>query len=311
MRIDDHSQEGLVIYWDNLSESVPDIKTQIFDFEGYRLWRADGWTRPAGTSASTGPATDLWKLLEEVDLVNGFGDDTGISMYSYEPLNSTLLADRKRDFIDGLKEQYNDDPVTDPPCPQGVADAVCDTLKRLALQELGLDGGRRYYKYVDRSMHLGRPYFYGVTAMDHSFDENGKLREGKAGDPSSNFNFVEPKSTAQPAYDYQEGDIYVVPNPATTASMQAWALDPNNDDPTGIKVEFRNLPRSRGVIRIYTIAGDMVREIQYTGAAGVGTVKWDLVSRNGQDITSGVYLYSVETQDSNFDRFIGKFVVVR
>ena len=43
----------------------------------------------------------------------------------------------------------------------------------------------------------------------------------------------------------------------------------------------------------------------------MGTVKWDLVSRNGQDVASGVYMYSVETDDSNFDRFIGKFVVIR
>ena len=41
-------------------------------------------------------------------------------------------------------------------------------------------------------------------------------------------------------------------------------------------------------------------------------MKWDLVSRNGQDVTSGVYIYSVET-DTNaaYKRKIGKFVVIR
>jgi hypothetical protein len=38
---------------------------------------------------------------------------------------------------------------------------------------------------------------------------------------------------------------------------------------------------------------------------------WDLVSRNLQDVASGIFLYSVECDDENFDRFIGKFVVIR
>ena len=41
-------------------------------------------------------------------------------------------------------------------------------------------------------------------------------------------------------------------------------------------------------------------------------MKWDLVSRNGQDITSGVYIFSVETDTNEaFTRKIGKFVVIR
>ena len=203
-------------------------------------------------------------------------------------------------------------PGKEPPCPPGVTPEVCDTLTRLAKWSIGADGGRQYYKYIDRSMHLGRHYFYSVTALDHSIDDDNNFFQGKAGDPSSNFQYVQPNSPSQPDWSYNEGEIYVVPNPATTASMAEWpALEPNNDDPTGIKVEFRNMPRSRGVIRVYTLSGDLVEELPFDGNTGVGTVRWDLVSRNGQDIASGIYLYSVETDDTNFDRFIGKFVVIR
>jgi hypothetical protein len=38
---------------------------------------------------------------------------------------------------------------------------------------------------------------------------------------------------------------------------------------------------------------------------------WDLVSRNGQNVTSGVYLFAVEPDDEKFNRTIGKFVVIR
>lgn len=311
VRIDDHAADGVVIYWDNFSETVPDVKTQIFDFEGYRIWRADNWTRPVGSSIANGPGNELWKLLFEADVVNDWGVDTGLDQFRYEPLTHVLTPVQKNDFINSLKQFMQEFPTDDPPRPQGVTEEVFDTLRALAEWELGRDGGRQYYRYVDRSMHLGRPYFYAVTALDHGIDDDGHFIEGKIGDPSSNFKYVEPRSVAQPAYNYREGDIYVVPNPATTASMQAWSLAPNNDDPTGIKVEFRNLPMSPGTIRIYTVSGDLVEQIAFDGRSGVGTVKWDLVSRNGQDVTSGVYMYSVETEDKNFDRFIGKFVVIR
>ena len=74
-------------------------------------------------------------------------------------------------------------------------------------------------------------------------------------------------------------------------------------------MEFRNLPHTRGKIRIYTLSGDLVQEIPFDGRNGIGTVKWDLVSRNGQDVTSGVYLYSIEF-DGGLDRIVGKFVVI-
>ena len=174
-----------------------------------------------------------------------------------------------------------------------------------------MQGGRRYYRYVDKSMHLGRPYFYSVTALDHTDDGKGNLGIGKLGDPASNFVFIEPKTHSQQPWAYEEGNIYVVPNPATTESMSAWTLNPNNDDPTGIKVEFRNLPLAPGQIRIFTLAGDLVQELPFDGRTGVGTVKWDLVSRSGQDVTSGVYIFAVEPEGVDFDRFIGKFVVIR
>ncbi len=314
MRIDDTSKDGVTIYWDNFSETQPDVKSLKFDFEGYRMFRADNWTRPTGTNASNGPPAELWKLLFQADIVDGLGDDTSLNQYRYDPLKKAMPASVKRDMIETMKQYMTEYPNSTPPCPQGVTTEVCDTLFHLAAFEVGnLNDGRQYYRYVDRSIHRGRPYFYSVTAGDYAIDEGtGRRVTGKVGDPASNFVFIEPGVPSQLDYAYDEGEVYVVPNPATTASMQPWALAPNNDDPTGIKVEFRNLPSDRGTIRIYTLAGDLVEELPFDGRAGAGTMKWDLVSRNGQDVTSGVYIYSIET-DTNaaFKRKIGKFVVIR
>jgi hypothetical protein len=313
MRLDAANAEGVAVYWDNFSETQPDVKTQEFDFEGYRVFRADDWDRPLGTSAQNGPPADLWKLLFEVDVRNAFGEDTGLDRLRYEPLTKILSPGVKRDMIESMKAFLTEFPGQAVPCPQGVTSEVCDTLEALAAWDLGLEQGRQYYRYIDRAIHRGRPYFYAVTASDHAFaDVTRELREGKVGDPSSNFAFVEPQSPSQQDYAYNEDEVYVVPNPATTASMQPWTLSPNNDDPTGIKVEFRNLPADRGTIRIFTVAGDLVEEIPFDGRTGAGTIEWDLVSRNGQDVTSGVYIFSVETDTNDaFKRKIGKFVVIR
>jgi len=51
-----------------------------------------------------------------------------------------------------------------------------------------------------------------------------------------------------------------------------------------------------------------VRTLENDGTVDVGQVKWDLVSRNGQDVVSGVYLYTVE---SDYGTQVGKFVILR
>jgi len=129
--------------------------------------------------------------------------------------------------------------------------------------------------------------------------------------PSSNFQYIVPLSDAQEAEEFEENEVYVVPNPATRESLEPWRLDPNQDDPTGIKVEFRNLPKCRCTVRIYTVSGDLVEVLDFDGTSGHGTLAWDLVSRNGQDVTSGIYLFSVEPEDDRFPRTVGKFVVIR
>jgi hypothetical protein len=68
------------------------------------------------------------------------------------------------------------------------------------------------------------------------------------------------------------------------------------------------LPRARATIRIYTVAGDFVAQVDHDGSGGNGEAPWDLISRNGQDVESGIYLFTV---DSNLGHQIGHFVVIR
>jgi hypothetical protein len=351
------AKEGQVdILWDNRSETSPDLRLNVIDFESYRIWRADNWTRPFGTDVNTGPGGDLWALLAEYDLAgNHIGSDTGLESIRYQP----SIPDRAVQYY---REWYRAHPFLAPPDLPGFTVDQLDTAQALAR-------GVRYYRYTDPPFlrggcgpngdqpctagpcpadgkcptvdtpngpagarcnrqglcqattpapHSGAHYFYAVTATDHKVDfgAGGALTAtgpGLAGDPSSNFIYLNPPTDATPreqAGDL-ESDIYVVPNPATPTSMKPWTLEPNNEDPTGVKIEFHHLPKSTGKVTVFTLAGDMVKELQFDGTSGNGSLAWDLVSRNGQDVTSGVYLFSVEADDTSFKRFVGKFVVIR
>lgn len=305
----------VTIYWDNLSETVPDLITGFIDFEGYQIWRADDWHRPLGSSKDNGPAIDLWSLMEARDLVNGvfpninFKSSFESGGWEYTPL---LHLDRKEIFITAFKEALIYSPLDSVPCPPGLTPEECDTIEAVARFDLGYEGGLKYYKFVDDTAKNGLPYFYSVVAYDHAFGKNWVPdKKGRMNSPSASFAFTVARSQSQEADEYDETEVYAVPNPVTSETMSGWALGPTNSDPSGMKVEIRNLPACKFTLRIFTIAGDLVQTLHHNGSAGNGTVVWNLVSRNGQDVTSGVYIFAVEPEDSNFERTIGKFVVIR
>ncbi len=310
-----HPGDGAItLLWDNFSEVTPDVSTLELDFEGYRIWRAEGWTRPIGTSILTGPERSLWQLVEERDLVNGIPPDNSFKKpasaggWRYEPLAG--MPEREK-MIVMFEESLWYLPLDTVPCPPGLDDLECDTLEALARYNLGFEGGTQYYRYVDHSVHNGMHYFFSVTAYDHLIIEGQPSRPNHYGEPSSGFIYAVPLSESQDLGRYDGDEVYVAPNPASRETMAPWRLEPNFNDPTGIKVEFRNLPRCLCTVRIYTVSGDLVEVLHHDGRGGSGTLAWDLVSRNGQDVTSGVYLFSVEPGNGRFPNKIGKFVVIR
>jgi hypothetical protein len=336
------------LLWDNRSETTPDLRLGISDFESYRIWRADNWVRPFGSSAGTGPGGELWALLAEFDLPsNGIGSDTGLESIRYSPAIPDQAVQYYREWFRAHPflaapdlPGFNSDQIdtaqamargvryyhyTDPPFRRGgrisgpcPADGRCPPLQTSAGPVNTRCNAEGNCQETSPPPHAGANYFYAVTATDHQLEigPTGALiatGAGLAGDPSSNFVYINPPTDASTPEraSTAEGEVYVVPNPATPESMQPWTLAPNNDDPSGTKIEFHHLPHSTGRVSIFTLAGDMVKELTFDGTTGNGSLAWDLVSRNGQDITSGVYVYSVQADDGKFERFVGKFVVIR
>jgi hypothetical protein len=105
---------------------------------------------------------------------------------------------------------------------------------------------------------------------------------------------VEP--TAEPSVNLQT--VAVVPNPFR--GRESW-------DPTdGNEVHFTNLP-SRARIRIYTVAGDLVRDLNHNDPVR-DFERWDLKNANGRDVASGIYMYRVES-GTFFAQ--GRFIIIR
>ena len=74
-------------------------------------------------------------------------------------------------------------------------------------------------------------------------------------------------------------------------------------------VHFTNLPH-KCKIRIFTIDGDLVREINHDKQPGDPQSmndSWDLITRNTQAVVSGIYYYSVE---SSLGNQLGKLVLI-
>ena len=347
------------VFWDDRSEKTPDIRLGEIDFESYRVWRADNWDRPYGSSLENGPSSQLWQLIAEYDVVNNYvtrreidgvtyldtiplGRNTGLDMARYEPVCLTNpaydgLADSMQVVVNADVENEIRElpPLRDTdgrfkeefmPIRQWESyPDVLDTFFAVAARD-SADGVKEkvptwYYEYIDHDVHNGFIYFYSVTATDHDllpknneWNINLPVGEGLSGDPGSSFNNTVPGTKAQTAEERERfgTNIYVYPNPATREALAEYQqLYPNGDDPTGVRVTFTNLPAAHNTIKIFTVAGDLVQTISHDGTDGSGHVSWNLMSRNLQEIVSGIYLYSVQSDDGRFDDFIGKFVVVR
>ena len=73
------------------------------------------------------------------------------------------------------------------------------------------------------------------------------------------------------------------------------------------ELQFVNLP-PRATLRIYSLSGVLVRIIEHDDLTGGGTAKWDLTSRNGSRVATGVYMFHVSTPQGH--EHIGRFTIV-
>ncbi|MEO8398918.1 MAG: hypothetical protein ABI550_03785, partial [Ignavibacteriaceae bacterium] len=114
-------------------------------------------------------------------------------------------------------------------------------------------------------------------------------------------------STKAPAFDKGKAQtdlnkVAVVPNPYSgAASWEAASTQVGRGDR---KIYFIHLPQ-KCTIRIYSISGKLVNTIEHNGNVDDGEEAWNLVSKDGMDISFGVYVYHIEAPGigEKIDRF--------
>ena len=101
-------------------------------------------------------------------------------------------------------------------------------------------------------------------------------------------------------------NIAVVPNPYVVAA--SWEPRTQIQGRGPRQIQFIHLPQEC-TIKIFTIRGELVRQIDHSGTGGDGAAWWDLMTENQQDVAYGVYFYHVEAP--GIGEKIGKFAIVK
>lgn len=175
------------------------------------------------------------------------------------------------------------------------------------------------YHYFIRGLRDGFKYYMAVTSYDTGNQRVEPLESGKTQ------NSMEAIPGPNQAQASGQG-VVVFPNPYRVEAR--WDYGQFAQDHF---LWFANLP-PKCRIRIYTLGGDLVQDVNYDAsnyhgldARGVYSVgrdfgidpptlsgsmwAWNLITRFNQAVASGLYLYSVE--DPSGKRQVGKFVVIK
>lgn len=278
------------------TEKDRDPRSLLRDFDGYVVWRSN-----IGFDSGWEPI--LWvDKLSQYDAVNN--PDAGKRFYPWgwrvknqakAHLNEVIPAGR------GTEPALKDTAAV----AFEVINASFPTNTRQG-RSVRLRKVSGYYELVDGVDGSGVPtgdldngtrYYYAVVAYD--FGNNTTGDRPTQGGRNVNALQVIPLPLARNTLD----NVRVVPNPYRgSADWEEWTG-------SGVrlgKIYFMNLPE-RCTVRIYTIAGDLVRTLEHNDVT-FGALGWDLTGEAGVQVASGIYVYHVDAPD--YGEKIGKFAVL-
>lgn len=181
---------------------------------------------------------------------------------------------------------------------------------------IDIEGVTYHYKFTVDNLRDGFKYWTAVTAYDLGTPDIESLESGV----SQNEQMVVPG----PAPGESTKGVTVFPNPYRVEAR--WDQGRQARDHY---LWFANLP-AQCRLKIYTLSGDLVYEADFDGASYDGRnargiyrpgsdlnsnlsgsmFGWDLITRQGQAIASGLYLWAVEDKRGG-ERQTGKFLVVK
>lgn len=318
------------------SETNKDVFSGLEDFEGYRIYYARDNRATSYTMLASYDRQDFNKFVYDPDLGWKLYDPP----YTLEELRD-LFQDpdldpeawpRQRPYQPTYNptpeftqyyfaaQDYNVSDLSDPagihkvypdqPYPSTLIAADADP------SELTPEGRFKYfeYEYIIEDMLPSVPYYVNVTAFDYGSPVSGlaSLETSKTVGALVAY----PLSTAEDV-EKENLEVIVYPNPyRVDADYRDVGFegrgpdDINRPDSRVRELHFANLP-AKCTIRIYTIDGDLVREINHNmnpADPNASHNSWDLITRNTQMVVSGLYYWTVEDDEGNTQ--MGKVAII-
>jgi hypothetical protein len=181
------------------------------------------------------------------------------------------------------------------------------------LDRIILDSDDTTYTYTMDNISESQGLYFAVTAYDY-------------GNPVTKLSSLEsaPSINAKLVFPIERGtgeNVMVYPNPYFLSKALEPAtgyLDMGWEDPDGSgntqfdrRIIFSGLPND-WIIRIFTVDGDLVKQIQETDAyyqLAPGVCFWDLISRNTQAVVSGLYIYAIDGAGGYHE--LGKIAIIK
>lgn len=304
------------------SETTPDYFSGKVDFEGYRVYYGQGDRLTDFVLLASYDIDDymvfefdtegrLWKKIsnsvkhDSLKQRHGpeFDADDYYDEYHYflDPHTGNILYFVRQDWNQsdlsnrlGIHKVYPDASVHDP-------------------TDITEEGWRRFYEYeyVIDNLEPSVPYYFAVTAFDYgSFKyDMGQLETS----PLTNAVREYPMPSAD-TVEHRGLNVIVYPNPYRIDGGYARAGYENRDRTKSAvwsrRIHFANLPNIC-TIRIYSIDGDLIREIKHYNPEGGPEsqhAEWNVVSRNTQAVVTGIYLWHVRSEMGDQ---IGKLVIIK
>ncbi len=178
------------------------------------------------------------------------------------------------------------------------------------------DTTQYWYRFDADRLLGGWQYLFSVTAFDRGDADAGlpSFESSRVANAVRVFPGTPPSTSA-------DRKVGVYPNPYRVQA--AW----DGGTSRTRKINFYNLP-DKAEIRVYTLAGEVVAELDHDSETYKGDVRWydsfsadnrqlpggehswDILSDNSLNISGGLYLYTVKNRDSG-DVQRGKFVIIK
>jgi len=315
----------LTIRWTGeFSETTTDYFTFKNDFEGYRVYIAEMNALSAFAMVASWDIVDykrleydrtarrwvqrldpipLAELLEMYNYDDSFDPDNYSSRSTpYRDRNDSLFYFLPQDWNRGNK--YFDNGF--------VVDNMLQYVQTDSLFDDATQSYKRFGHYECKISNLlpSQPYYVAVTAFDYgNLDILAPLEDS----PLTNSTPTYASYSSERAAEQRE-KVVVYPNPyKISANYRGRGYEDRERLGWGERsrrIHFINLP-AVCTIKIFTIDGDLVREIHHPDSRLSDTQwhsYWDLITRNTQAAVSGIYLYSVE---SEYGTQVGKIVIIK